>query len=580
MNRLIPRLVSLVLALALLGRLCLTAAAEEAALTVLVDGRPVVWTDARPVIDDAGRTLAPVRAIGEAMHLLVGWDAETRTARFSGTALDGSRRTIRMPVDSRTIEIEITTDEGSRTEYLQLDTAAALINERTYAPVRCLAEGFGWPVGWDGASRTVTIGRAPVHETRWLKVSEEVYYNDDLTSRSTYRYDEAGQLTETLLYDPAAGRTLPVAEYRYDAAGNKVAEHFHTLEGVYNYGSESVYDDAGNQTHLISYTTGRAVERTVERRYDEAANLLEEVIRHGDGSLDLHLLSTYDKAGNRLTHTSLDEAGGIRYTIESSYNQDGYLLTEVKTDYDGHKQLDHYTYNADNRLLLHTYEGHSVAIGSDYLGSGKVEYTYDEAGHLIRELHTDRSRTGDKVRHTDYTYSEAGHLLTVSEYDTAGALNSLLTYTVDDAGNILSRLKKDGAGRILQHVESSYDEAGILLREVTFTYDGVGNLIVSSELLKDPSSGKTLSKLTRKADGTLQDGTVYHYDAAAHLSEEIFYSDGEETNRIAYTHDKAGNLLTKSFRFPNGHLSRTEYRYEAVTVPAAEQAVAGTPEQG
>ncbi|MBR6258802.1 MAG: hypothetical protein IKR21_01145 [Oscillospiraceae bacterium] len=32
-----------------------------------------------------------------------------------------------------------------------------MVNDRTYAPVRYLAEYFGYTVEWDGASRTVII---------------------------------------------------------------------------------------------------------------------------------------------------------------------------------------------------------------------------------------------------------------------------------------------------------------------------------------------------------------------------------------------------------------------------------------
>ena len=38
-----------------------------------------------------------------------------------------------------------------------MDTAAVIIDGRTYAPVRYLAEYFGYSVEWDGMSNTVVI---------------------------------------------------------------------------------------------------------------------------------------------------------------------------------------------------------------------------------------------------------------------------------------------------------------------------------------------------------------------------------------------------------------------------------------
>ena len=38
-----------------------------------------------------------------------------------------------------------------------MDTAAGIVSSRTYAPIRYLAEYFGWSVGWDAEARTVLI---------------------------------------------------------------------------------------------------------------------------------------------------------------------------------------------------------------------------------------------------------------------------------------------------------------------------------------------------------------------------------------------------------------------------------------
>ncbi len=118
---------------------------EENAPSVTVNGSAVQWTDAKPFIDANNRTMVPLRAVGDALGLTVKWDGEKREASFSG-----SGKTIFFPIDSANAR----TGDGQE---IKMDTAAVIVSDRTYAPVRYLAEYFGRSVGWDGATHTVVI---------------------------------------------------------------------------------------------------------------------------------------------------------------------------------------------------------------------------------------------------------------------------------------------------------------------------------------------------------------------------------------------------------------------------------------
>ena len=118
---------------------------QASGITVTVNGEAVPWTDATPFIDDNDRTMVPLRAVADAMRLGVNWDENTREASFTG-----SGKTITFPIDSSTAR----TSDG---ETVTMDTAAVIVNDRTYAPIRYLAEYFGYGVDWDPATRTVTI---------------------------------------------------------------------------------------------------------------------------------------------------------------------------------------------------------------------------------------------------------------------------------------------------------------------------------------------------------------------------------------------------------------------------------------
>ena len=148
-----PEIVELAKALALELQARLSEAAAEEASTpvtppeigVTVGGMPVIWTDALPFIDENSRTMVPLRAVADALGLTVGWDGRAREASFT----DGER-TIIFPIGSAGAH----TGDG---ETIPMDTAAVIVGDRTYAPIRYLAEYFGRTVGWDGASRTVLI---------------------------------------------------------------------------------------------------------------------------------------------------------------------------------------------------------------------------------------------------------------------------------------------------------------------------------------------------------------------------------------------------------------------------------------
>ena len=113
---------------------------------VEVTGEAVIWTDAEPYIDTNSRTMTPFRVVGDALGLTIAWDSAAREASFS----DGTR-TIYFPIGSTAAR----TSEGTTVE---MDTSAVIVNGRTYAPVRYLAQYFGYSVGWDAPTRTVKIG--------------------------------------------------------------------------------------------------------------------------------------------------------------------------------------------------------------------------------------------------------------------------------------------------------------------------------------------------------------------------------------------------------------------------------------
>jgi hypothetical protein len=170
------RMMKLLLIVAVVTTLGLSAAApvnaagetNTSAVNVMVEGIPVQWTDVRPFIDGNDRTMVPLRAVADAMGLDVEWDAENRTAVFTGMVIGTwyvpYQRTYYVPIGSKESyyidEINMREIGGGierTTTVVPMDTEAVIVNDRTFAPIRFIAESFAYTVDWDEESRTVLI---------------------------------------------------------------------------------------------------------------------------------------------------------------------------------------------------------------------------------------------------------------------------------------------------------------------------------------------------------------------------------------------------------------------------------------
>lgn len=159
--------VSLILAMVMICAFTLTGCAagetetNETMKIVLQIGNPIMTVNgAEKPIDDEGtapviineRTLLPVRAVVEEMGGTVSWNDNTR-----GVTLNYNNDEIKLTIDSLTAQLN--------GENHTLDTAPAIINDRTMLPIRFIAESFKFEVAWEQETQTVTITKNTHTET-------------------------------------------------------------------------------------------------------------------------------------------------------------------------------------------------------------------------------------------------------------------------------------------------------------------------------------------------------------------------------------------------------------------------------
>jgi hypothetical protein len=114
------------------------------AINVTVDGKAVNFPDAKPFIDGSGRTLLPVRFVTEALGAKVEWKANVQEVYITKDTINISLR-----INDRDIVIN--------NEIKTMDTKAIIKEDRTFVPIRYVAEGLGAKVGWNDSTKTVII---------------------------------------------------------------------------------------------------------------------------------------------------------------------------------------------------------------------------------------------------------------------------------------------------------------------------------------------------------------------------------------------------------------------------------------
>jgi hypothetical protein len=109
------------------------------------DQVPGISMDAAPYIDNSsGRSLVPVRYLGDALNATTNWDGNTQTV----TVTSGSNNiTLVIGNTAMTVNGQAQT----------LDQAPVIKDGRTYLPARWVANALGYQVDWNAANKIVII---------------------------------------------------------------------------------------------------------------------------------------------------------------------------------------------------------------------------------------------------------------------------------------------------------------------------------------------------------------------------------------------------------------------------------------
>ena len=137
--------------------------------------------DVQPIIRN-DRTMLPARFVAENLGAAVLWDAVNRVVTIQGEFVE-----IKLTIDSA-----VATVNGVEE---MLDSPAFIENDRTYTPVRFIAEKLGSTVEWDAATQTVIMSKpvqAPIPDSKPEVNSVGTLELSDVD----FMYEEGGEIVE------------------------------------------------------------------------------------------------------------------------------------------------------------------------------------------------------------------------------------------------------------------------------------------------------------------------------------------------------------------------------------------------
>lgn len=360
-------------------------------------------------------------------------------------------------------------------------------------------EGNAKAVTYDGdgniLTMTDTMGNI-IKENTYDSMNRTSEVKDALGNITSYKYDEAGRLKDTIMYlNTQSQRTY---SYGYDSLGrnNKVTD---PSDGT----TSCTYDSRGNMETMTDAMGG-----TWKYSYDGAGRVTCEINAIGNRTEytynDRGLLEKLKDGENRNTEYTYDDAGRVTAMKDSlgsvtyTYDENGNVLTvkdstgTVERKYDELNRVVWYK-NVSGNIIQYEYDALGNLIKEVYPDKSSVKYTYYKNGYL----HTVTDRNGRK---TSYTYNGNGCVTGIAlpdgtvetdSYDKAGRLIkqetkkaaeviSSYVYEYDTAGNLAVShgMETTGAGQI-QSAEMTYDSQNRLLtyNGEKVKYDNCGNMI-------------------------------------------------------------------------------------------------------
>lgn len=121
-------------------------------LKVYIDEKELNFTDAKPYINESGRTMVPIRAISESFGAKVDWNDTLKMVVITHDNIE-----ITFKIDYVENVLNISDLESNQNKSITMDSKPVIINGRTFVPYRSISEAFGYEVNWNANEYKINI---------------------------------------------------------------------------------------------------------------------------------------------------------------------------------------------------------------------------------------------------------------------------------------------------------------------------------------------------------------------------------------------------------------------------------------
>lgn len=235
-----------------------TLSATTAQFTVKVNG-VAAQLSAYPVLIN-GSTYLPLRATADLLGYDVGYDGANRIISLTDKVSTGSGAAA-SPSSSGNAGTQLTATTAQFTikvngEAKQLSSSPVLINGSTYLPLRATADLLGYDVGYDGASRTISLADKAVADANGTTWSVFIYLcGTDLESQKGFL--ASVNIDEMINADHSDAVTVVfqtggTAQWGYDIDPGKL-QRFEVVDGGFVLRDEQALASMGEADTLGDY---------------------------------------------------------------------------------------------------------------------------------------------------------------------------------------------------------------------------------------------------------------------------------------------------------------------------------------
>ena len=207
-----------IITLVLASLLLISTTVFAKAPSIEIDGK-IIKTDAAPFIEK-DRTFVPIRFIGEALNYKVDWNKDKKLV-----TIKNNDRQILMTIGDTNITVN--------NEKIKNDVAPLIRKDRTYVPLRFVAENMNLKVNWDGKEKKVIINSQKDNITDGITglSSDEKEFLNKFQSKQKIIEDNMTSLKKSF-FEKASTLSKEDLEKEYNRASKEISDAISELKNI------------------------------------------------------------------------------------------------------------------------------------------------------------------------------------------------------------------------------------------------------------------------------------------------------------------------------------------------------------